>query len=93
MWINVRVLNAIPLIHLPVIMSIPSHFYYYHSIAELEVKDGDAPGSLLIVQDCFKFSCFFPYIFEVWEVVLLRSGKNCVDILMDYCIESVYCFW
>ena len=40
-------------------MAIPCDFYYYSSVGELEIKDGDTSGSCFIVQDCFSFPELF----------------------------------
>lgn len=43
------------LIHLSVFMPIPCYFYYYSSVIELEVRNGDASGSSFTVQDYFSY--------------------------------------
>ena len=62
-------------------MVIPCDFYYYNSIVELEVRDGDTSGISLIVQDCFSYPDFLFFLKKL-SVVLSRSIKNCVEILM-----------
>lgn len=59
MWINVWVFDSVPLINLSVLMSIPCNFYYYCSVVELEIRDGDTSGSSFIVQDCISYPGFF----------------------------------
>ena len=46
-------------------MPIPSCFYYYSSIVELEVRDAENSGSSFIVQDCFRYPKFFVFQYEV----------------------------
>ena len=62
-WINVRVFNLIPSIHMSVLMPIPSCFYYYSSITAIEVRDGDISRSSFIVQDSFNYSVFSTILF------------------------------
>ena len=56
LWINIRVFDSIPLVHLSVFMPIPSSFHYCSSTVELEVKDSDASVSSFIIEDCFWLS-------------------------------------
>jgi hypothetical protein len=39
----------------------PCSFYYYCSVVQLEVSDGDTPGKSFTVQDCFSYSGFFVF--------------------------------
>jgi len=48
-WIYVWVFSLTPLINLCVFMPIPCAFYYYSSVVELDLRDGDASGSHFIV--------------------------------------------
>jgi hypothetical protein len=47
------VFNSIPLIFLPVSVPIPYSFYYYFSVIQLEVRDGDSPEVLLLLRMFF----------------------------------------
>lgn len=77
---------SVSLIHLSFFMPIPCSFYYYSSVVELEIKDGDTSGSFFIIQDCFSYPfCFFPY--EDPIPILSRSVKNCVGILMGIALH------
>ena len=65
MWINTRVFNSISLIHVSIFIPVPSCFYYYSSIEEIEVGDGDASEDSFIVQNCFGYPGFFVFLYEV----------------------------
>ena len=70
------------IIHMSVFISIPSCFYYYRSIVELQVvRDGD--GSSFIIQDCLGYPVLFFFSHMKLTIVLFRSVKNCVGILME----------
>ena len=91
-WINIRVLNSIPLVSLFVFIPIASCFHYCSPILELDVRDGDASGSSFIVQDYLAILVFvFPYEVECC------SFRVCEDFkVWDFdgdCIESIDCFW
>ena len=65
-------------------------FYYYSSIVELEVRDGDTSSSF-IVQDCFGYPVFFVFLYKVEYC----SFKVCEELLWNFggdCTESVDCF-
>jgi hypothetical protein len=78
--------------HQTVSISIPCSFYYYCSVVQLEIRDGDISRSSFIVQDYFSYSpffvLFFPYekieicSFNLLKIVLSMLVKNCVRILM-----------
>ena len=90
-WINVQVLDLMPLVNLSVLMPVPSCFHYYTSILELDVRDGDASGSSFIVQDSFGYPVFFFIFFLFYHmklnIALLRSVKNLVWILMGIALN------
>ena len=76
-WINVKVFNLIPLVHMSIFMPTANCFYYYRSIAELEVRDGDASRSSLLYIIVLAILGFFVspyhveyYSFKVCEIVL-----------------------
>jgi hypothetical protein len=56
---------------LPASVPIPCGFYYYCSVAELEVRDGDSPRSSLIVENSFIYAGF------VVAVVVPNEFENC----------------
>ena len=93
-WINVRVFNLIPLVHLSVLLPVPSCFHYcsFSYIIELDVRDADISRSSFIVQYYFCSSRFFIFPYEVE----CCSFKVCEELywgLYGNCIESVDCFW
>ena len=91
-WMFVRVFNSIPLIHMIVFMPIPSCFYYYSSIVELEVSYGDASRSSFILQDCFGYTGCFIFPWELKYCSLEVYEEFCWHF-NGYCIESVDWFW
>ena len=68
---NVRDVDSIPLILVSAFMSMPSCFYYYRSIVELEVRAGNTFRSSDIAQDCV--NTFLSH--EKLIIVLLKSVK------------------
>ena len=46
-WIYARVFSFVPSFNLSIFMPIPSGFYYHSTVVELEIKNGDTPGSSL----------------------------------------------
>jgi hypothetical protein len=60
-WVHFWLFNSMPLIFLPVSVSIPCRvFIYYHncSVIQLEVRDGDSPRSSFIVENNFHYPGF-----------------------------------
>ena len=57
----------------------PIFFHYCDSIIELEVRDGDASGSLFIVHDWAILDFLFFHM--KFSIVLSRSVNNCTGIL------------
>ena len=51
-WVYIWVFYSLPLISLSVFMLIPYGFYYYCSIVQLDMWDGNTSRSPFIVQDC-----------------------------------------
>ena len=80
-WVNIRVFNSIPLAYLSIFVPIPISFQDYGTIIELEVRDGDVPRRSFIVQSCFGYPGFMFFHIKL-SIVLSRSVKNCVGILM-----------
>lgn len=39
-------------------------FYYYNSIVDLEIRDGDTSRSSFIVQDCFSYPGLFVFPYK-----------------------------
>ena len=62
-------------------MLISCGFYYYSSIVEVEIRDGDTSGHSFIRQDCSSYPEFL-FSHMKLSIVLSRSAKNCVGILM-----------
>jgi hypothetical protein len=60
---------------------IPHYFYYYFTVAQLEIRDGESSINLLlfrIVLAILRFLCFYMKL----KIDLSSSGKNCIEILM-----------
>jgi hypothetical protein len=53
------VFHSIPLIYLHVTIPIPSSFYHYCPVVQLEVWDADFPRSSFIVENSFCYPGFF----------------------------------
>ena len=64
-WIDIWVFDLLSLVLLSVFMSILGCFQYCSSVGEFEVRDCDASKSSFIVQDCFGYSGFFAFPYEV----------------------------
>jgi hypothetical protein len=87
------IFNFIPLVNLSVSISIPCSFYYYYSVVQLEIRDGDTFRSSFIAHDYFSYPGWFfvyPYDikncpFKVYKELCLNFGENG--------IESTDCFW
>jgi len=85
-------INSIPLVYLPVSVTIPCSFYHYCSVILLVFRNSDSSWSRFIVQDSFTYSGFF---------VILDEFANCSVFLyeeLDWsfdgnCIESIDRFW
>ena len=75
---------SILLVNPSVFMTIPS-FLYSSSIIELVVRNGDAPGSSFIMKDSFGYPVLFLYM--KLSIILSRSIKNCVGILMGIALS------
>jgi hypothetical protein len=60
-WVHFWVFNSIPLIDLYVSVPIPSGFYHYRSVLQLEVRKGVSPRSSFIVEKCFCYPGFFVF--------------------------------
>ena len=59
--------------------------YNYSCVVELEIRGGDTSGSSFIVQGCFSYPGFFFHM--KLSIVLSRSVKNCVGILMGIALS------
>ena len=84
-WLDNCVFDLILLVHLSVFMPISSCFHCCSSIIELDVRDSDASGSSFIVQDSFDNPGFFFHL--KLSIVLSRSVKKCVGILMEIALN------
>jgi hypothetical protein len=91
-WSYLWVFNSIPLVSLTVFMSIPWGFYYYCSVAQLDIRDGENFRSSFVVQDCCLsypegfFSC------DIENLALKVCEEFCWNFVRNY-IEPVDCFW
>jgi hypothetical protein len=73
-------------------MSIPYGFYYYSSVVQLEITDGDTSRNSFNVQKNFSYSGFFVFPSEVGCCSLKVYKELCCDFDMD-CAKSVDSFW
>ena len=82
--ISVWVFNSILLIYLPVSVPIPCSFYYYCSVVQLGVRDGNSSSSSFIVQECFCYTGYFVFPYDV---------ENCLTLLYQgsYALKESYC--
>ena len=64
-WINIWVFDSVPLVLLSVFMPTPGCFQYCSSVVEFEIKGCDASRSSHIVHDCFSYTGFFAFPYEV----------------------------
>ena len=91
LWINIRVFVSIPSVILSGFMLVPSCFYYYSPIVEIDVRDGDAWRSSFIVQDYFGYpEVFFSHV--KLSIVLSRPVKICDGILMGTALKLYIAF-
>ena len=83
-------------------MQIPFGFYYYTSVVQLEIRNGDISSSSFIVRDCFEailfllllfcfLFCLFVFSYEA-EICTFKICKELHWKLDKDCIESVDCF-
>lgn len=83
-WIYVWFFSLVPLIKASVFMLIPCWFYYYRFVGHIDIRNGDngeRSSRSFIVQDCFS-NPWFLCIHLNWRIILLRSVKNDVGILV-----------
>ena len=80
------VFNSIPLIHLPVSVTIPYSFYPYCSIIQLEIKDSDSPRRFFILENSFAILIFLLFQMNLQLYEDLRWNFD------GDCIGSVDCF-
>lgn len=89
MWIHIWVFDSIPLIN--ILYQYPAVLYYYYSVADIEVRDGDFSQCSIIVRDCFGYPGVL--FFNVKMTIALSRFYNKVGLEVDWdYIESVDCF-
>jgi hypothetical protein len=91
-WVYFRVLNLIPLNNVSVSVPILYSFYYYCSVVQLEIMNGDTYRSSFILQDCFEYPVVLIFPYEVENF----SFNVCKKLYWNFdgnFIESVDCFW
>jgi hypothetical protein len=66
-WVHFWVFNSIPIIFLPVSLSISCSVYHYFSVIQLEVREDDSSRSSFIVENSFCYPEFsvIPYEFTI----------------------------
>lgn len=65
-------------------------FYYWTSVVDLKIRDGDTSRKSFIVQDYFIYSEFFVLPYNVEYCSFTVHKELCWDFNGDY-IESVVC--
>jgi len=91
-WVYIWVFNSISLIKLSILMWIQCCFYYYCSVAQLEIKDSYTSRWLYhFVQKCF--SNPGPFFHMNLNIVFSRSVKNCLEILMGTALNGYTWAW
>ena len=77
-WVHFWVFNSMLLIFLPISVPIPYSFYYYCSVIEFEVRDGDSARSSFIVENSFGYPGFFviPDKFGNWKFGNLSNSMK-----------------
>jgi hypothetical protein len=58
---------------------------------QVKIRDNDTSSSSFIIQNCFSYAGFLCSHMKL-RLVLSRSVKNCVRILMEISLNLVY-FW
>ena len=76
MWICVWVFNSLSLVQVSIFMPISCSFYYYSSVVELEIRDGETSSISFIVQDHLDILGFLFFNLKL-SIVLSKSVKNC----------------
>ena len=54
-WVHFWVFHSVPVIFLPVSVTIPCRFYHYSSVVQLEVRDGDSTRCSFIVENTLHY--------------------------------------
>lgn len=63
-----------------VFMPVPGYFYYYISVAQFEIWDGNTSSKFfLIAQECLGYPRSFVLPYEIWDYFLI-SMKDCFGI-------------
>lgn len=93
------VFNSIPLINISVFISISCVFYYYWSIVQFVIHDGDSGCSSFIIYEYFSYLgilvSLYLYFFLPTEAYVC-SFRFCNKVFSNFdwnCTESIDCFW
>jgi hypothetical protein len=73
-------------------MLVPCIYYYYCSVVQLEVKDGDTSRRSFIVQDCLSYPGISGFPYEVKSCLFKVCKKLCWNFDGSF-IESIDYFW
>ena len=94
MGVYFGVFKCIPLINLFVFIPIPSSFYYYCSVVQLKIRNGNNSRNSIIVQDYLNCPVLLLLLFLYMKlrIVLFRSVKNCTRILMGIAFGQMAIF-
>jgi hypothetical protein len=84
MWVYFCITNSIPLINLYQLVSIPipCSFYYYCSVVQLEIRDGDTFRSSFMFRIDLAILGFLFFHMKLRIFFQENSVKNCVGNLM-----------
>jgi hypothetical protein len=78
-WVHFWVFNSIPLIYLSVAVPIPCSYYHNCSVVQLEVRHGDSPRGIFIVENSFCYPRLFDFKPKVskkdkeWDFIVIKG--------------------
>lgn len=87
--IELQLDNSISLISMSVLDPKPCWFYYYTSVVQFEIRDGDTYSSSCTIQDSFSYPGFPVFSYEAEFLFLSSSVKICVIILMGVALNLI----
>ena len=91
--IYIWIFDSVSLIKLYVFMPKASGFYYYSSVVQLEIRDGDTSGYFFITyRIVLAVLGFFIFFHVKLYNVLSRSVENCARILMGISLNLYITF-
>jgi hypothetical protein len=85
-WVYFWVFHSVPLIFLPVIVTIPCRFYHYSSVVQLEVRDGDSTRCSFIVENTLHYYRV-SVVPNEFVTAFSTSMKSCLGILIGIALN------